>query len=263
MATLYTHPGSLPRHNPVATIGIDDLKEALRKGVDDFSVMPTHIVFLGLIYPLFGFILSTLVFSADAWQLAFPLVSGFAIVGPAAAIGLYELSRRREQGLDTSPISILAVRHTPAIGSIVALALLLFAILLAWLGTAELLYRWLYGDNPPADYLAFLADVVSTRRGVALAVIGTLVGAAYAALAFCISVVAFPLMLDKGVGVGEAIATSIEAVRTNPVPMAAWGLIVAVSLLLGSLPLLVGLAVVVPILGHATWHLYRRLIPKS
>jgi uncharacterized membrane protein len=240
---------------------VSDLQECLRKGYDDFWQMPSHLVFLGLIYPLFGVSLAALTFSANALQLLFPLVSGFALIGPFAAIGLYELSRRRELGLDTSAAHALDFLQSPALKSILTLGVLLLAVLVCWLLSAQALYRAVYGDIVPDSYAAFLRDVVSTPRGWTLIILGHAIGFVFALAVFSMSVVSFPMLLDRNVGVGSAVFTSVEVVRRNPRTMAIWALIIAASVMVGSAPLLVGLAIVLPILGHATWHLYRRAVP--
>jgi uncharacterized membrane protein len=256
-------PDATPAHIPVRKISVADLKEALAKGVDDFMAMPTHLAFLGLIYPLFGLGLGALTFSSNALPLLFPLVSGFALIGPVAAIGLYELSRRRELGLDTSLDHVFDVFRSPSLPAIIALGFVLMAILVIWLVAAQALYVGLYGTTPPDSYVGFLREVLTTPRGWTLIVLGHAVGFVFAALTFTIGVVSFPLLLDRDVGAACAIQTSFRAVLANPGPMAIWALIVAVLLMLGSAPLLVGLAVVMPILGHASWHLYRRTVEPS
>lgn len=256
-------PDATPAQIPVRRIGIEDLKYALTKGVDDFMAMPTHLAFLGLIYPLFGLGLGALTFTSNALPLLFPLVSGFALIGPVAAIGLYELSRRRELGLDTSLDHVFDVLRSPSLPAIIALGFVLMAILITWLVTAQALYVWLYGTEPPESYLGFLRDVLTTSRGWTLIVLGHALGFLFAALTFAIGVVSFPLLLDRDVGAACAVQTSVKAVLANPGPMALWALIVAVLLMIGSAPLLVGLAVAMPILGHASWHLYRRTVEPS
>jgi uncharacterized membrane protein len=248
---------------PVRRITTSDLKEALRKGVDDFMAMPTHLAFLGLLYPLFGVGLGALTFSNNALPLLFPLVSGFALIGPVAAIGLYELSRRRELGLDTSVSHAFDVFRSPSLPAIVALGLALMVIFVAWVLAAQALYQALYGPLAPESYLGFLAEVLTTGRGWTMILLGHLIGFCFAAIAFSIGVVSFPLLLDRDVGAVCAAQTSIRAVLANLKPMALWALIIAVLVMIGSIPLLVGLAVVMPILGHASWHLYRRTVDPS
>jgi uncharacterized membrane protein len=262
MATFHVLSGAeatSPQIN-IRKIGTGDLKDALSKGLADFLAMPTHLAFLGLIYPLFGLGLGALTFSNNALPLLFPLVSGFALLGPVAAIGLYELSRRRERGLDTSLDHVFDVLRSPSLPAIIALSVVLMAIFVAWLFAAQALYTSLYGPMPPESYTAFLSEVLTTERGWTMIILGHAIGFVFAAVAFSIGVVSFPLLLDRDVGAVCAAQTSVRAVMTNPGPMALWAAIVAVLLMIGSAPLLVGLAIVMPVLGHASWHLYRRTV---
>lgn len=247
----------------VRKIGPGDIGEALAKGASDFWAMPSHLAFLGLIYPFCGLVLAYVISQQNALQLVFPLASGFALLGPIAAVGLYEMSRRRELGLDTSWKYAFNVARSPSIPSIAALGLLLLAIFLAWIAVAQLLYMKLFGPLPPASYADFLKDVVSTQRGWTLIGAGCLIGLCFAVVSLSVSVVSFPLLLDRDVGAAAAVATSVKTVRENPVTMALWGLVVAAALAIGSLPLFIGLAVVMPILGHATWHLYRIAVVRD
>ncbi len=247
----------------IRKIGPQDIGRALAQGFDDFRVMPSHLAFLCLIYPLCGLVLAYATSHQNAMQLLFPLASGFALIGPLAAIGLYEMSRRRELGLDTSWKYAFNVLRSPSIPAIAALGLLLVAIFVAWLTAAQGLYTALFGAEPPASYGAFFQEVVSTQHGWALILIGGFVGFCFAVATLAISVVSFPLLLDRDVGAAAAVATSVKAVQENIAAMALWGFIVAVALFIGALPFFVGLAIVVPILGHATWHLYRETIVRD
>jgi uncharacterized membrane protein len=258
-----TGPDATLAHASIKRIGFGDLQQALMKGVDDFRAMPTHLAFLGLIYPLFGIGLGAVTFTSNALPLLFPLVSGFALIGPLAAIGLYELSRRRELGLDTSLSHVFDVVRSPSLPAILALGVVLMAIFVVWLLAAQALYVALFGPNSPESYLTLLGQVLTTPRGWILIILGHAVGFMFAAAVFCIGVVSFPLLLDRDVGATYAVQTSIKAVIANPGPMALWALIIAALLMIGSIPLMVGLAVVMPILGHASWHLYRRTVDVS
>lgn len=246
----------------IRRIEIADLKDALRKGLNDFGAYRTDVVFLCLIYPIVGLVLARLAFGYDMLPLIFPLASGFALIGPVAALGLYEMSRRREQGAEISWADAFGVVRSPAIGAILVLSLLLLAIFLFWLGAAQVTYNLTLGPEPPASIASFVRDLFTTSAGWAMIVVGTGVGFLFALLVLTISVVSFPLLLDRDVGLVTAVRTSIRAVRANPRPMAAWGLIVAGGLVIGSIPALLGLAIVIPVLGHATWHLYRKLVPR-
>jgi uncharacterized membrane protein len=244
----------------VRTIGLDDLKDALKRGLDDFRAMPSHAVFLCLIYPIVGFVLYRLAVGYNVLPLLFPLVAGFALVGPIAALGIYEMSRRREHGLDVSWRNAIDVLRSPSIAAIMVLALMLVAIFIVWLAVAQAIYVANFGYEPAAAMPDFVHQVLTTPAGWSLIIVGNLVGFLFAVTVLTVSVVSFPLLLDRDVGAAVAVLTSVRAVLANPLVMAAWGLIVGVLLFIGSIPFFFGLAVVVPILGHATWHLYRRMI---
>ena len=247
-------------HPKIRTIHLADLKDALARGWDDFTAMPSHAVFLCLIYPVVGFVIFRLVLGANVLPLLFPLAAGFALIGPLAALGLYEMSRRREQGLDVSWKHALDVFRSPSLAAIIALGLMLVAIFLTWLAVAQAIYVANFGYVPAASMPDFVHQVFSTPAGWTLAIVGNGIGFLFAVLVLTLSVVSFPLLLDRDVGIATAILTSVRAVLANPAIMAAWGLIVAALLFAGSLPAFFGLAVVVPVLGHATWHLYRRVV---
>jgi uncharacterized membrane protein len=222
--------------------------------------MPTHVVFLSLIYPIAGLAIWRATFGYEVVPLLYPLAAGFALIGPFAAIGLYELSRRREQGLDTSWKHVFDVRHSPSAWAIATLGFFLLVIFGVWLAVANGIYVANFGYRQPATLAEFADMVLATPEGHSLVVVGNSVGAVFALLAFVLSAISFPLLLDRNVGVSVAIATSAKAILKNPLTMMLWGLIVAGGLAIGSLPLFFGLAVVMPVLGHATWHLYRRVV---
>jgi uncharacterized membrane protein len=244
----------------VRKIGIDDLKDALRRGYDDFQAMPSYAIFLCLIYPVIGIVLGGLTLGYSLLWMLFPIIAGFALVGPLAAIGLYELSRRREQGLDVSSRHAFGVLRSRSFGAIVALGIMQLVIYGAWLATAQAIYYWSFGDLTAPSLGEFLRQVFTTPQGWTLIIVGNVAGFFFAVLVLTISVVSFPMLVDRPVSAAMAAETSMRAVRANPVPMAVWGLIVAVLLTIGSLPFLAGLAVTMPILGHATWHLYRKVV---
>ncbi|MEW9804775.1 DUF2189 domain-containing protein [Mesorhizobium sp. ZMM04-5] len=262
MATFHVIAGAneAQEHIRVRKISVSDLFDALRQGIDDFMVKPSHLVFLCLIYPIVGVFLAAWTSGNNALPLMFPLVSGFALIGPFAAIGLYEISRRRELGMDTSWRHAFDVRKSPALPSIAAVGGMLFVIFLAWLLTAQAFYENLFGRIPPESVSAFIHEIYSTERGWTLIIVGHAIGFVFALLVLCTTVIAFPLLLDRDVGAYEAVHASVRAFLTNPIPMVVWGIMVTVGLMLGSLPLFAGLAVVLPVFGHATWHLYRKLV---
>src|SRR5262245_4573495 len=236
-----------------------DLRDVLFKGLGDFGAYRTDVVFICLIYPLVGIMLVWLTFGYQMLPLLFPLVAGFALVGPVAAVGLYEMSRRRQEGTAITWVDAFGVIRS-ADGAIMVLGLVLLAIFLFWLLSAYTIYQFTLGPEPPVSIIAFARDVFTTTAGWAMIVVGMSVGFLFALVVLAISVVSFPLLLDRDVGLDTAVWTSIRAVAASPGAMAAWGLIVAGGLLIGSIPAFLGLIIVVPVLGHATWHLYRKVV---
>jgi uncharacterized membrane protein len=250
-------------HSPapaVRRISVADLREVLRKGLDDFGAYRSDVVFLCAVYAVVGLILARLAVGLELLPLIFPLASGFAILGPFAAVGLYEMSRLREQGKPASWANAFDVFRAPAFGAIMVVGLLLIAIFLTWLAAAWGIFEITLGPKEPTSIASFLHDVFLTSAGWTMIVVGVGVGFVFALVAMTISVVSLPMLLDRDVGFDTAIKTSVRAVAANPVPMAAWGAIVVAGLVLGSLPLFVGLIVVLPVLGHSTWHLYRKVV---
>ena len=238
----------------LGSIALSDLREILRKGLDDFGAFRADAIMLCLIYPVAGFALVWMVTNNNLLPMVFPLLSGFALLGPIAGIGLCELSRRREQAGKSGDQPAMISR---GLGAIIWLALLLVAIFFAWIICAYVIFRFTLGPEAPASITDFLTEMFTTGAGWLMIVLGFGVGFCFALLVLMIGVISFPLLLDRNVGTMAAIRTSVRSVLKNPVPMAAWGLIVAAGLLIGSIPALVGLIIVIPVLGHANWHLYR------
>ena len=232
-----------------------DLRYALAKGYDDFLTIPSQLIFLGLLYPLVGFVAARAAMGGELLPLAFPLLAGLSLMGPVAATGLYEISRRREAGQPVSLLTAFEAFKSPAISGIVILGFALLILFGLWVAVAQAIYEVTVGPGTPDSMSGFAATVAHSP---ALIMLGNLAGACFAAVVLAISVVSFPMMLDRLCSPAVAVQTSLRVVARNPVTMALWGLIVAVALVLGAIPALIGLAVAMPILGHATWHLYRR-----
>jgi uncharacterized membrane protein len=264
-ATAHTMDGAWEDHAAPPTvrrIGATDIGDALAKGFKDFGACRTDVVFLCLIYPIAGLIISRMAFDYGMVALIFPMIAGFALIAPLFGVGLYEMSRRRELGIARGWTDAFAVVRSPAIGAIIVMGLLLLALFCLWLFAANFIYTVTLGPDAPVSAAAFARDALTTPEGWTMVGVGVGVGFLFALAVLIISVVSFPLLLDRNVGVGTAIATSVRAVRANPGPMAMWGVIIAASLIVGAIPLLVGLAVVLPVLGHATWHLYRKVVVR-
>lgn len=271
VTSIYSNTSPLPHGNVATTstmpavrkIGLSDLHDALRLGWEDFKAVPSHAIMLCAIYPVLGLMLARAVLGYSVLPLLFPLAAGFALLGPFAALGLYELSRRRELGETPSAWQATSVLRSPSFGSMLALGVLLLTLFVVWVAAAQAIYVWTFGYEPAADIPGFASRVLTTPEGWRLIIVGCGVGFLFALAALCLSVVSFPMMLDRHASVADAMLTSMRVMAANPIIMLAWGLIVAALLVLGSIPFFLGLAVVVPVLGHATWHLYRKVLEPN
>jgi len=244
----------------IRKIQMADLWQSLKEGYDDFNAKPCLGFFVTVIYPLFALLLTLYLLGERPLHMIFPVIAGFTLLGPVISVSLFEMSRRRERGLDLSWRSAFQFVHSSSFAPILALSIVMMLLYVGWVFMAQFLYFGLFGANPPVSVGDFVSQLVTTRRGGALAFYGNAVGFVFAFAALAISVVGFPLLLDKPVSAVTAMTISIRAVTANPVVMAVWGLTVVALLTAGALLLLMGLAAVLPILGHATWHLYRKLV---
>ncbi|RMF13685.1 MAG: DUF2189 domain-containing protein [Alphaproteobacteria bacterium] len=244
----------------VARITSLDLKEALRRGFDDFLARPTHLIFLGAIYPIISILLFFWISGRNLWPLVWPLVAGFTLVGPLAAIGLYEISRRRERGETVSWRHAISVLDRHRLWPLSVVALVLSAIFFAWVASAHALYVAFFGPPYGVTIDELVRQIFQTPQGWKLIFWGNLIGLGYAILSIMVSLVSLPLIVDGEQDAVRAIIVSVRAALKNPMPVAIWGLIVAGTVFLGALTGFLALAVLFPILGHATWHLYRRLV---
>jgi uncharacterized membrane protein len=237
-----------------------DLRAALAKGWADVQAFRSDVIFVCLLYPIIGGLLVALAVSGAYIQLLFPILTGFALTGPVAAIGLFEMSRRREKGMPTSWLALFDVIRSPKFGGILVLSLFHLVVFMVWIMLANLLFNMTLGPEVPDSITALMREVVTTPAGWLLAIVGTFAGFCLAVAVLAISVVSFPLLLDRDVSLAVAVTTSVQVARENPVVIATWGLIVAGTLALGAIPALLGLVLVLPLLGHATWHLYRAAV---
>jgi uncharacterized membrane protein len=248
---------------PVRKITNDDLRWALREGLGDFQAMRGDLVFAGLIYTFIGIAAAVMTTNGPLMPFFFPVVAGVGLLGPIAAVGFYELARRREDGLQSGWRHFLDVRHRPSVDDMGIVAGLLLAVFFLWLVVAGLLYVVLFGWATPTSITGFFQAVFTTPRGWALILFGAALGAAFGWVVLAISVASLPLLVDCNLGASEAVSASWRAAHANKPQMIRWGLTVLVLLVLGSIPLFVGLAFVLPWLGYSTWHLYTRLIDRK
>jgi uncharacterized membrane protein len=247
----------LPRVQPIE---LDDIRQALRLGVADFLAMRSDVITAVILYPIIGLCLIWATLHQQAFPLVFPLIAGFALIGPVASLGLYELSRRREAGQEPGWNAVFGVLRAPGFGAIVLLSLAMGALFALWLVVAWGVYSVTMGQGNYGSLTQFLTEVLTTRGGQMMILIGVPLGFVFALIALAVSIVSFPLLLDRDVGLPRAVVTSVRLFRNSPGTVLAWGALVVVGLVVGAIPFLLGLAITLPILGHATWHLYRRAV---
>lgn len=248
---------------PIKTINDDDLRFALKQGYADFGDLRGDLIFAGLIYTVLGLAAVVMTTSSPLMPFFYPVVAGVALLGPIAAVGFYELARRRENGDEVHWFSFIDLRKRPSVDDMGMVAGLLLVIFLGWLVSAGLLYWLIFGWTTPTSIAGFLAMIFTTARGWALIVAGAVVGAIFGWFVLALSVVSLPMLVDCDVSASEAVSTSWRAVHANKREMIRWGVVVTALLVLGSIPLFVGLAFVLPWLGYSTWHLYTRLVDRN
>lgn len=248
---------------PVRKISNKDVSAALRQGLDDFLAMRGDILFVGLLYPLIGIAAAVLTTNGPLMPFFFPVVAGVGLLGPVAAVGFYELARRREDGRESGWQHFLDVRRRPAVDDMGIVAGLLLAIFSLWLLAAGALYVAFFGWETPTSIAGFLSDVFGTARGWGLILSGLAVGAIFGWIVLAVSIASLPMLVDCNLNAAQAVSASWRAAHANKSELIRWGLIVVGLLVLGSIPLFIGLAFVLPWLGYATWHLYTRLIDRE
>ena len=254
---LDTVPATTPAATPRA-LTVADLRAALAAGWADFRASPTQLFFLCVLYPVAALIFGRMAMGGGLFPLLYPVASGFALLGPLASVGLYEISRRRERGQPATWRHAFDVVREPGFVSVAILGLGLVLLFVVWVAVAQTIYSATLGTVPDDTMQDFASRLFGTFEGWELIIAGNLVGLGFACAALAFSVFSIPMALDRAVLPGEAVRASFASVARNKLTMAVWGLIVAVLLVLGSIPVFIGLAVVLPILGHATWHLYKR-----
>ncbi|HJT41264.1 MAG TPA: DUF2189 domain-containing protein [Sphingobium sp.] len=263
-----THPADLTASNDeyeIRRIGLQDLRIALAQGWDDFQAKRGDLVFIGVIYPVVVLFAILMAGQVSILPLLFPLLGGSILFSPPMASGFYELARRREQGLDSRWRHFLDVVRGPSAPALFDLTSVTAMLFLAWMGAAWFIYHSTVGTLGPdaiSSAGAFANAVFGTGEGWRMIIFGNLAGLFFAIVTLAISAVSFPMIVDKKVNWGVALKTSVRVAWNNPVTVAVWGLIVVGLLILGALPGLVGLAVVLPVLGYATWHLYTRAVVR-
>jgi uncharacterized membrane protein len=246
----------------VRRIGVGDIRWALAKGWQDYNAKRGDVVIVAVLYPLMGFVAAVAAMNANFVPLLLPLLAGLSILGPAVASGFYELARRRDEGLDDGWVHFFAPLFSRRVVGLAVMTAALLVLFLAWLWVAWAIYVETLGALRPTDAADFLAKLLRTSQGWDLILIGNLAGLAFAAVVLVVSFVAFPMLVDRPVDPLTAVGTSLRAFAQNPITVLIWGLTVAVLLVVGALAAFIGLAVVLPVVGYATWHLYTRVVAR-
>jgi uncharacterized membrane protein len=243
----------------VRSIGRADVVEALAAGLRDLQAAPLYGLGTGLFFAGGGaVIVLSLVRLGMPW-LAYPLAAGFALLGPFLALGLYEVSRRLRGGEPLSPGAIYAtVRGRREIAWMAFVTLFIFIM---WMYQVRLIIALFLGVSASFTNIeSFLSMVLGTPQGLMFLAVGNVVGAVLSIVMFSLTVVSFPLLLERDVDFVTAMITSVRAVAASPRVMVGWAAVVTLTLMVSMLPMFIGLVLTLPVLGHTTWHLYRRVV---
>lgn len=247
-------------HPRVHAFGLEEIRAALRLGGQDMMRFRSDVIALVFVYPLVGIILASMAFQNASMPMIFPMVAGFVLLGPVAAIGMYELSRRHENGEATSWVKVISGLRPAQIGPVLALGGYLLMLYLLWMATAMGIYNATLGPEAPVGVTAFVRDILTTHEGWSMVWMGWGIGAIFAMVVLTTTIVAFPMLMHRPVGLPIAVTTSMKVASKNPFAVTVWGLVVAGMLFVAAIPLFLGLVIVLPWLGHATWHLYRMAV---
>lgn len=244
----------------IQKLSMDDIRAALSLGWQDVLKFRSDVLALVVIYPLIGFALAFLAFEQALLPMLFPMAAGFALLGPVASIGMYEISRQNEENASASWGSALSALRGRVVGPVMTLGFFMLGWFMLWMAAAFAIYSVTLGPAMPTSTMGFISDVFTTSAGWSMIMAGMAVGAFFAVVVLLVSAIGFPMLIDRPVGLPVAVVTSASVVRQNLMPMIGWGVTVAVLLALASIPVFLGLILVLPWLGHATWHLYRMAV---
>ncbi len=244
----------------VNELGFDDLKECLLKGMNDFARAPRFGLVIGSVFTLGGILI---ILSLTVWKvnwLVYPAIMGFPLVGPYAAVGLYEVSRRREKNLPLQWKEILKSSWFNSKRELQWMAFVMLFIFWIWIYQVRLLVAIILGEMSFATWARFLEIITTTTEGLIFILVGHVVGAFLAMVLFSVTVVSIPLLLDRDVDFITAMITSISTVFKSPVVMLSWGVFVTLAVIASFIPMFLGLLIVLPVLGHTTWHIYKKAV---
>ncbi len=254
-----THPeaSSPPILNEVT---FSDIGAALRAGIRDFRRAPAFGLFFSALMVLGGILiwLELAVQEREYWVIVLAL--GFPLLAPFLAVGLYEVSRRLEAAEPLEWPAILGVVFDQRHRQFPSMAAMMIMFFLFWLFLAHVIFAVFMGLQPITNIFSDWQQTLLTRNGLTMLAVGMLVGAVLAFVLFALSAVSLPMLLDRELDFITAMINSFRLVEQNLLPMLAWGLLISALVFLAMLPYFLGLFLVLPVLGHATWHLYRRAV---
>jgi uncharacterized membrane protein len=238
---------------------VADVVAAVEAGLRDLRAAPRFGLFFGAFYTFGGMLIVYLTGALGLTWIAMPLTAGFVLLGPFVAVGLYEVSRRREAGEPISFAAVLGCMVGQGKRELAWMAFVSVFAFIVWMYQIRILYAFFFGFAvlPASDVFRTL---LTTSHGLAFLGIGTLWGAVLSVVIFTLTVVSFPLLLERDRDFITAMITSVKAVVASPVVMVGWGLMTGGLIVLAAMPFFLGFIVVLPVLGHATWHLYRRIV---
>jgi len=250
-----------PAREPIVrAIDLSDINEAWADGLSDFRAAPIYGLAFGGFYAAGGIVIVLSITALGLGYLAYPLAAGFALIGPFAAVGLYEVSRRREAGMPLTWPAVLSAIFEQRHRQLAWMGFVTLFFFVVWMYLVQLLVALFLGTRSYATLHEFLIALTTTPQGLLFLFLGHAVGALLAVTLFAVTFVSFPLLLDRDVDFVTAMITSVRAVTTSPLAAIGWAVTVVVLLILASLPFFLGLVIVLPILGHTTWQLYRKIV---
>lgn len=246
----------------VLSITPADITAALHAGIRDLARAPIHSLFFGCVFSAFGILISYLLLIVGSSYWVLPLAAGFPLIGPFAAIGLYEISRRLEQGEPITWGGVLGAVIREGRVQLPSYAFIVLFIYLIWVYLAHLIFALSFGLKPLTNVMSS-TELLTTAEGIGMLVAGTVVGGAIAILLFSVSVTSVPLLLEREIDVVSAMITSVKSVLANRAAMLFWGIILVICCIAAMVPMFLGMIVIFPVLGHTSWHVYRRVIAED
>jgi uncharacterized membrane protein len=248
---------SMPEVN---ALGFEDLKACLCNGFSDFRQAPMFGLFFGGIFAFGGILIVQSFYAWEKGWLIYPMIVGFPLIGPFAAVGLYEVSRRLSNGLPLKWNEVLSVVSLQTSRQIPYMAFVILFIFWIWMYQIRLLIAIILGRMSFSSWDSFINIITTTPEGLAFIILGHIVGACFALLLFSVTVVSIPLILDRDIDFVTGMITSVKTVKKSPFVMICWGAFIGITLIVSSIPLFLGLLITLPVLGHTSWHIYKRAV---